>query len=59
MEKAVSGMEVHGKESFGRTMGVTVLLAPGERIPEQGELTVQRMNLEHIFTALCGEEESE
>ena len=59
VEKAVSGMEVHGKESFGRTMGVTVLLAPGERIPEQGELTVQRMNLEHIFTALCGEEESE
>ena len=59
VEKAVSGMEVHGKESFGRTMGVTVLLAPGERIPEQGELTVQRMNLEHIFTALCGEAESE
>ena len=47
------------RKALGETMGVTVLLAPGERIPEQGELTVQRMNLEHIFTALCGEEESE
>ncbi|MDY3919435.1 MAG: ABC transporter ATP-binding protein [Candidatus Limivivens sp.] len=57
VEAAIRGLEVHGKEQIGRSSGATVLLKPGERIRQDGEITVQPMNLESLFVALCGEEE--
>ncbi|MDD6057837.1 MAG: ABC transporter ATP-binding protein [Clostridiales bacterium] len=56
VDAAVSGLECHHTESMGRSKGVTVLLHSGERIDKQHDVTVQPINLQKIFVALCGEE---
>lgn len=56
VEAAVSGLRVHHEEKIGRSRGVTVLLEPGERIHDGHDVSVQRLSLQKVFLALCGEE---
>lgn len=58
VEKAVSGLQVYHEEKAGRSRGVTVLLHPGEKIPAGYDVSVQRLSLQKVFVALCGEEVS-
>ena len=56
VERTVSGLEVHHEEHIGRSRGVTVLLQPGQRLPENSDVSIQKLSLQKIFVALCGEE---
>lgn len=56
VEKAAAGLHVYHEEKMGRSRGVTVLLEPGERLPEGYDVSVQRLSLQKVFVALCGEE---
>ena len=56
VDQAVSGLECHHAENLGRSKGVTVLLKSGEQIGCGFDVTVQPLNLQKIFVALCGEE---
>lgn len=56
VDRATEGMEIHHEERLGRSKGVTVMLEPGQRIPEHCDVTVQKLNLQKLFVALCGEE---
>ena len=56
VDQAVRGLECHHPESLGRSKGVTVLLKSGEQIKRDYDVTVQPLNLQKIFVALCGEE---
>lgn len=56
VERATAFLEVHHEETLGRSKGVTVLLQPGQSIPEQYDISVQRLSLQKVFVALCGEE---
>jgi ABC-2 type transport system ATP-binding protein len=56
VNQAVSGLECHHAENLGRSKGVTVLLKSGEQIGCGFDVTVQPLNLQKIFVALCGEE---
>lgn len=58
VEKAVAGLSVYHEEKLGRSRGVTVLLQPGEHISEKYNVSVQKLSLQKIFVALCGEEVS-
>ena len=50
-------MEVHHRENIGRSKGVTVLAKPGERINANADVSVQPVNLQNLFVALCGKGE--
>ena len=56
VDRAVEGRKVYHPEKLGRSKGVTVLLNPGETIPENAELSIQPMNLQQVFVAMCGKE---
>lgn len=56
VERAVAGLECHHEERLGRSRGVTVLLQPGQKIPEQYDVSIQKLSLQKVFVALCGEE---
>lgn len=56
VDAATEGMEKHHEEKIGRSKGVTVLLKPGQRLPEQYEISIQKPNLQKVFVSLCGEE---
>ena len=56
MEAAVSGLRLYHEERIGRSRGVTVLLEPGEKIRDGYDVSVQRLSLQKVFLALCGEE---
>ena len=56
VDAATAGLEVHRPEVTGRAKSVTVLLRPGQTIPAGYDVTVQPMNLQKVFLALCGEE---
>ena len=56
VDKATAFLEVHHEEHLGRSKGVTVLLKPGQKIPEQYDVSIQKLNLQKVFVALCGEE---
>ncbi len=57
VEEAVRGLEQYGAQTVGRSKAVTVLLKDGEAIGETADVTVQPMDLQQLFVALCGEEE--
>ncbi len=57
VDEAVKGLETHRPEQIGRSKGVTVCLREGETLPEISGLTVQPVNLQNVFVALCGEEQ--
>lgn len=56
VEKAVAGLETHHEERLGRSRGVTVLLQPGQVLPDGYDVSVQKLSLQKAFVALCGEE---
>ena len=56
VDGAVSGLEQHHAEKMGRSKGVTVLLQEGQELNAGYDVTVQPVNLQKIFVALCGEE---
>ena len=56
VDAAVKGLEVHHSESLGRSKGVTVFLREGEQINSTYDVSVQPLNLQKVFVALCGEE---
>lgn len=56
VEKATAGLTLHHEERLGRSRGVTVLLEPGQKIPEQYDVSIQKLTLQKVFVALCGEE---
>lgn len=56
VDKATEGYEKHHEEKMGRSKSVTILLQPGQKLPEGYEVSIQPVNLEKIFIALCGAE---
>ena len=56
VDRAIERMEVHHEEHLGRSKGVTVLLKPGQKIPEGYDVSIQKLSLQKVFVALCGEE---
>lgn len=57
VEKACAFLETHHEETMGRSKGVTVLLKPGQKLPEGCDISIQKLNLQKVFVALCGEGE--
>lgn len=56
VDKAVNGLEVYHEEHLGRSKGVTVMMKPGQSISDQYDISVQHLDLQKVFVALCGEE---
>lgn len=56
VDRSVRGMEIHHEETIGRSKSVMVRVNPGESLENDGSVTVQPMNLQKVFVALCGEE---
>lgn len=56
VERATAGLTLHHEERLGRSRGVTVLLEPGQKIPDQYDVSIQKLSLQKVFVALCGEE---
>ncbi|MDD3795676.1 MAG: AAA family ATPase, partial [Lachnospiraceae bacterium] len=56
VDAAAAGLERHHEEHMGRSKGVMVMLQPGQKIPEHYDITIQKLSLQKVFTALCGEE---
>lgn len=54
VDAATKGLTKHHEENIGRSKGVTVFLKNGESIPKGYDVTVQPVNLQQIFVALCG-----
>lgn len=53
---ATAGLPCHHVENIGRSKAVTVLLPEGEDLNPGYDVTVQPVNLQKLFVALCGEE---
>lgn len=58
VDALTAGMHTYHEEKMGRSKGVTVLLEPGQQLSDVPEVSVQPMNLQQIFVALCGKEVS-
>ena len=56
VDAAVAGLETNHPETLGRSKGVTVFLKPGQKVDESRDVSVQMVNLQKAFVALCGEE---
>lgn len=56
VDKATAFCETHHEETLGRSKGVTVLLQPGQNLPQGYDVSIQKLSLQKIFVALCGEE---
>lgn len=56
VDRATEGYEKHHEEKMGRSKSVTILLQPGQKLPEGYEVSIQPVNLEKLFIALCGAE---
>ena len=56
VDGATAGLPCHHVENIGRSKAVTVLLPAGEEINPGYDVTVQPVNLQKLFVALCGEE---
>ena len=57
VDAVTAGLETHHPEVSGRAKSVTVLLKPGQSLPAGYDVSVQPLNLQKVFLALCGEEE--
>lgn len=55
--EVVNGLPVYHKESFGRSVGLVVLLEEGQKFAQREDMDVQPVNLQKVFVALCGKEE--
>lgn len=56
VDAACAGLAVHHMKKMGRGKGVTVILEPGQKLAEGYDVTVQPVNLQELFLAVCGEE---
>ena len=56
VDGATAGLSCHHIEKIGRSKAVTVLLPAGEDLNPGYDVTVQPVNLQKLFVALCGEE---
>lgn len=56
VDGATAGLPCHHIEKIGRSKTVTVLLPEGEDLNPGYDVTVQPVNLQKLFVALCGEE---
>ena len=56
VDAATKGLDVRHAEVIGRSKGVTVFLKAGESVDESYHVSVQSVNLQKAFVALCGEE---
>ena len=56
VDAAIKGLESHHAEEIGRSKGVTVFLKQGQSVDESYGVSVQSVNLQKAFVALCGEE---
>ena len=56
VDAATKGLDVRHAEIIGRSKGVTVFLKEGESVDESYDVSVQSVNLQKAFVALCGEE---
>ena len=56
VDAATAGLETHHPEVSGRAKSVTVLLKPGQSLPAGYDVSIQPLNLQKVFLALCGEE---
>lgn len=56
VDKATASMAVYHEEHLGRSKGVTVLLNPGQTMTDNYDVSIQKLNLQKVFVALCGEE---
>ena len=56
VDGATAGLPRHHAETMGRSKAVTVLLPAGEDLNPGYDVTVQPVNLQKLFVALCGEE---
>ena len=57
VDAAIAGLNCIHKEKLLRSKGATVLLEEGQRIKENANISVQPMNLQQVFVALCGRED--
>ena len=58
VDAVTAGLEVHHAQVLGRSKSATVFLQEGQSLPAGYDVTVQPMNLQKVFVALCGEEVS-
>ena len=56
VDGATAGLPCHHIEKIGRSRTVTVLLPEGKDLNPGYDVTVQPVNLQKLFVALCGEE---
>lgn len=56
VDAAAISLKTYHEERLGRSKGVTVLLEPGQRISDKYDVSVQKLSLQKVFVALCGEE---
>ena len=56
VDGATAGLSCHHIEKIGRSKTVTVLLPEGKDLNPGYDVTVQPVNLQKLFVALCGEE---
>ena len=56
VDGATAGLPCHHIEKIGRSKTVTLLLPAGEDLNPGYDVTVQPVNLQKLFVALCGEE---
>ena len=57
VDAVCTGLSVYHTENNGRSKGVTVLLAPGEKLPDGYDVSIQPVSLQNLFVALCGRED--
>ena len=56
VDKIVENKKTYHMETLGRSKAATVMLEPGEELKNTADITVQPMNLQQIFVAMCGKE---
>lgn len=56
VDAMTAGLKVLHEEKMGRSKGVTVMLEPGKMLYNTPEVSVQPVNLQQIFVAMCGRE---
>lgn len=54
VDAATAGLATYHEEIIGRSKGVTVLLKAGQHIKDGYDVTIQPINLQQLFVALCG-----
>lgn len=56
VDALTAGYQTWHPEKMGRSKGITVMLQPGQTLKKNAEVTIQPMNLQQVFVALCGRE---